>query len=142
MHAVAGMPPTFYTTAVNASGNLLDSRGKKDVVVSVTAKTAKFTAIQRVQKQATSNTVTLSWQPSKALWPADVQLQYEILLYEGSSKTPTKLPAGIECVYNWNTATLTGLSPGTKYKFAVRAVATVEGISIESLDGKVSVKTL
>jgi hypothetical protein len=40
------------------------------------------------------------------------------------------------------TVTITGLYPNTKYKFAVRAITTVDGVEIPSAVAKVSVKTL
>jgi hypothetical protein len=47
----------------------------------------------------------------------------------------------IDTILGDTTATISGLLAKTKYKFAVRAIATVNGVEVQSLDAKVSIKT-
>jgi hypothetical protein len=141
----------FTITAVNANGETSDGKARpKDVAVSITAKTAQYTAVQKLKldktalpgKGVTVDSAVLTWTTSKALLPAGAVTRYEILWYEGKSKTPTELPSTITADITGTSATLTGLSANMSYKFAIRAVTTVNGVEIPSLVAKIAVKTL
>ena len=84
----------------------------------------------------TASAVTLTWTPSKAPLPAGATATtcYEVVWKEnGADKSMT---------VDTTTATITGLLANTTYKLAVRAITTVDGQVIESLDAKITVKTL
>ena len=131
----------FTVTAVNADGKQTDARGR-EVAVSVTAKTAKYTAVQKLKKAVAADTATLTWQPSTAKL-AGATPSYEILWFEGGSKTPSALPEAITVGITGTTATITGLPSQMPYKFAVREIAMVgDTVLNTSLDSMVSVKTL
>jgi hypothetical protein len=134
----------YTITAFNANGNSKNAKGTKDVAVTVTAKTLKYAAVSKLKVASKDqSSVALTWLASKTNLPTGAETRYVILLYVGSNKTPTTLPETMEVIPSGTTGvTITGLSSGTKYKFAVRAIATVDGVDIESLDAKVSVKTL
>ena len=138
----------FTVTAVNANGDSVDGKGKS-VLVNVTAKTATYTAVQKLglnknvlTKGVSTTMACLTWTASKAPLPGGSTTRYEVLWYEGNSKAPTKLPTTITASVSSTGAVIMGLSPNKTYKFAVRVITTVDGLEIESAVAKVSIKTL
>jgi hypothetical protein len=133
-------PGTKYTVQMQAK----NADGGLSKMTKTTAKTAKYTAVQKLKAvEKDQSSVTLNWSASKAPLPADADTRYEILWYEGKSKTPTALPETMTVTPVGVTGVkIEGLPPNTKYKFAVRAITTVDGHEIPSLLAKVSVKTL
>jgi len=106
--------------------------------VSVTAKTAKYTAVQKLKKSAAAESVQLTCQASKAKLPSDgATRDYKVLL---DGKT---VEADISVNGTTVTATIIGLSANTPYKFVVREIAMIgDTVLNTSLDAKVTVKTL
>jgi hypothetical protein len=152
---ISGLNPNtsykFTVTAVSANGETMDGKVKpKDVTVAVTAKTLNYTAVQKLKvdkngsgkKILTSSAALVSWTASKAILPAGATTRYVVLMYDGNSKIPTELSAPVMAVTGTFSALIYGLSPNKSYKFAIRAITTVDGVEISSLDAKVSLKTL
>jgi len=144
----------FTVTAVNAKGDSSNGKAKpKDVAVSVTAKTAKYTAVQRLKVDrtalgtingVTASSVSLSWIPSKAKTGAENR-EYVILWMDGkTARSLSELPGTVIADITGTTATVYGLSAYTRYTFVVREIAK-NNVGIElgtSLDARVSARTL
>ena len=87
-------------------------------------------------KGVTSQSVVLTWLPSKSL-PAGAVADYSIVYLDGGVEIPVNFVP-----VSKNTAMINGLSPNKKYRFIVREIVTVDGKEYVSLNAAASVKTL
>lgn len=141
----------FTVTVVNDKGRQTDARGK-NVAAAVTAKTAIYTAVQKLKKTAAPTAVTLTWMVSRANLPDDVKTHYEIFWLDGRTEKPLSELLGTviaNLVHNdikvndiTATARVIDLLSNKPYKFGIKEIATVYDVKIgESLPAKVSVRT-
>jgi hypothetical protein len=150
-HTFAGLKQNttykFTITAINADGKSVDAKNKV-VAVKVTAKTLKYTAVQKLKldkaalpsKGVTTDSIALTWTASKF----SETTNYEVIWLEGKVEKPvSEISPTATVIITGTTATITGLPANTKYTFIVRAlVKDSEGAVIHnSLSAKIAGKT-
>jgi len=119
---------TFVVQAVSSTLGVTSARAK------IKASTARYTAVQRLQKAAaTPDSVTLTWTDSKTTLPDADDIRYEIRWIDGGKEMSKS--------FEFAPATISGLEPYKRYKFVVREIATVNGKELTSLAAAVSVMT-
>jgi hypothetical protein len=148
-----------YKFSIIATNGTIESKA-----VSKTASTLKYTAPKKfkaVAKTAELTTLTLtnvdSWKPSVAKLADGYIVEYEIEVFEGKGNRRTHIgfvsldssgdvlgsTGGLTATKESNGVKIAGLpTPGTKYSFVMKSVATLGGHSVESLTAKASAATL
>jgi hypothetical protein len=156
-HTFTGLNPgtsyKFTITATNADGKTIDIKGK-DATVKITAKTLKYAAVKKVGTigKPSPGTVTFGWKDANKM-PTGEGVTYEVGIYNAKTKkylwgdaavafAPEVAGFGLTADGGTTkTVTLTGLL-SQKYTFAVKAIATNNGVTLESAVTKFAVAPL
>ena len=121
----AGKSYKFTVTTVDKDGNILQNSKLKNVVASVTAKTAKYAAIKSLKmdkQQTTITSLTLTWKVATAKTD-----DYRVMLFDAKGKEITDLgdirigEITTGKVSGTMQVTITGCELGKKYTFGVVA---------------------
>ncbi|MCL2640063.1 MAG: fibronectin type III domain-containing protein [Phycisphaerales bacterium] len=124
-------PGTAYKFTVVA----MNAAGKAATAVKANAKTPKYAAVKMAKATSSLGSITLNWKASTI----PETTGYEVYRVDTKTKAETLVWSGIGI--NNTSATITGLTPATKYSFVVRAVQNVGGNIVRSAPAKASAAT-